>query len=519
MKKILTINIITIIAGYKRMIAVLPGVIKKQSQKLVFIPTVVKEATTCFYRSYKTIIAFFAICFTIIGATEIVAQSVETRLGAIEKELESLKLVRATNKYQSYKGLGPSASGVYHSDGGLSIGGYGEIKYSHYPTNDKKDTVDIHRFILYAGYRFNDYILLNTEIEIEHVSEVFVEFAYVDILLHPAFSLSAGLNLIPVGITNYMHEPTTFYSVNRPQTERNIIPSTWRENGIVISGDLEEGLFSYKLGVFNGGNASKFRENSWMRSGRQKGSVALAEDFAFVANIELQPMLALGLLNSELETSQLGDLRLGASYYVADNGQGYEISGETEENASLNGMSIGRARVHLAEVHLLYQWGPVNIRGLFARGQMNDEDTRAVNRAVNKNIGKVVQGWYLEAAVDVFAFFSQFSGHKLNVFARYESFNTQVETVTCPANSGDCNRADGVIAGDFDTSNTIGVANPGMDRTLWVYGLAYFPHPNVVFKLDLESWDTGSNASSKDELSTLNNEGIDRVNVSVGWIF
>ena len=453
-------------------------------------------------------------------STELAAQSVERRLDSLEKELASLKLTRATTQHKSVAGFGPAASGVYNSSSGLSIGGYGEAKYSHYEASDKKDKVDLHRFILYAGYRFNDYILLNTEIEIEHVNEVAVEFAYVDILLHSAFSLRAGLQLMPVGIINYLHEPTTFHSVNRPQTERNIIPSTWREHGLMIHGELSEGLLSYKLGAFNGGNAKDFTDSGWIRGGRQKGAKALAEDFAFVANLEFQPLLALGWLNADWEKLHIGELRIGTSYYLADNGQGYEISVKTEDDeTSLNGLSIGRARLHLVEVHLLYQWAPISLRGLFVHGQMNDEDTRAINRATGENIGKRVQGGYWELALDVFSFFPKWTSQKLNLFVRNEYFNTQKETVTCQTDSGACDRINGIIDSDFDTGGQVGLPNPGLNRSLWVYGISYFPHPNVVFKLDLESWSTGSNASSKDELSTSNNKVVDQVNLSVGWIF
>jgi hypothetical protein len=38
----------------------------------------------------------------------------------------------------------------------------------------------------------------------------------------------AGIDLIPIGYINQHHEPTQFYSVNRPELYNGLIPSTWR---------------------------------------------------------------------------------------------------------------------------------------------------------------------------------------------------------------------------------------------------------------------------------------------------
>ncbi len=462
------------------------------------------------------------------------AQSVEQRLNILEKELESLKLTRATKKYESVTGIGPAASGVYHSSGGLSVGGYGEAKYTNHDSAYKADSFDLHRLILYTGYRFNDWIILNTELEVEHAKEVFAEFAYVDFAFDPALSLALGLQLIPSGIINYKHEPTTFYSVNRPQTEKYIIPSTWRENGIMLHGEISDSLLYYRLALFSGGRAQNFSENGWIRGGRQKGAQARSNDLAGIVSLNFFP---------------LSDLELGLSYYVGDNGQGeilaYKASDSNQPaptdtsqlKSDRNRLLDANIRTHLAEAHFLYKLGPLHFRGLFARGWMSDEDTRAVNRAINENIGKVVEGAYLEAAFNIASFFS--TSHKLYLFIRNEYLNTQKETVTCQVGN-DCvdnsyrvynphndpadddtlyytgNRAQGVIAGDYDSSTSMGLPNPANDRKLWVYGLAYFPHPNVVIKADWESWD--SQSQEEDSINPNNNK-IDRFNLSLGWIF
>ena len=41
--------------------------------------------------------------------------------------------------------------------------------------------------------------------------------------------------LVPVGFLNEVHEPPTFYGVERNPVEKNVIPTTWWEGGIGIS--------------------------------------------------------------------------------------------------------------------------------------------------------------------------------------------------------------------------------------------------------------------------------------------
>jgi hypothetical protein len=44
----------------------------------------------------------------------------------------------------------------------------------------------------------------------------------------------AGNVLMPMGFLNELHEPTTYLGALRPDTERQIIPTTWHENGVGV---------------------------------------------------------------------------------------------------------------------------------------------------------------------------------------------------------------------------------------------------------------------------------------------
>ena len=116
------------------------------------------------------------------------------------------------------------------------------------------------------GYRFDDRFLFNAEIEIEHANEISVEFAYVDYLLNDALTIRGGMVLVPLGLVNDFHEPTVFLGARRPQTERRIIPTTWRKNGVGVLGSA--GPIAYRAYLLNGLDATGFSAQG-LRGGRQ----------------------------------------------------------------------------------------------------------------------------------------------------------------------------------------------------------------------------------------------------------
>ena len=191
----------------------------------------------------------------------------ERRIEALTSELERTRLgAEVVAADSSVLGLGPAAAKVYRVAQGVSVGGYGGIVYENFAgerddgtPSGAVDRIDVLRGILYVGYKFNDRLLLNTEIEIEHVNEIFLEFAYLDYRLSDALGARAGLLLAPMGLVNELHEPTVFLGTARPLTETQLIPSTWRENGVGVFS--EAGPWAYRVYLMSsfdgvGGGAS-----------------------------------------------------------------------------------------------------------------------------------------------------------------------------------------------------------------------------------------------------------------------
>ena len=133
---------------------------------------------------------------------------------------------------------------------GLTIGGYGEINYNDFDTGPSE--IDVQRLVLLFAYKFDDRVSFITEIEYEHVKEVYIEQAWLNYALADNTNIRAGLLLVPMGIINEYHESTTFNGVERPTLDNKIVPTTWREIGMGIAGRIPEFSMRYQAYIMNG---------------------------------------------------------------------------------------------------------------------------------------------------------------------------------------------------------------------------------------------------------------------------
>jgi len=147
---------------------------------------------------------------------------------------------------------------------GLSIGAYGEVKFGamQNPAANGawQNGFDAHRLVLLPTYAITDNIIFNAEIEFEHAGAGFdaddklhgtaeIEQLWIDFKIMDQFNWRApGIDLIPIGYINQHHEPTQFYSVNRPELYNGLIPSTWKAPASSVYGTIADGL-SYQVQV------------------------------------------------------------------------------------------------------------------------------------------------------------------------------------------------------------------------------------------------------------------------------
>ena len=395
-------------------------------------------------------------------------EDLEEKVDILAEEMGRLEAIFAVPeelKLESISGLGPAASKVYKKDRGLSIGGYGEIRlrsFQNTDDDDEDDVFDALRAVFYVGYKFNDSWVLNSELEFEHGGtsgggSVSAEFLTLDYLWKEEVNLRVGLVLIPMGFVNEIHEPNFFFGAERPEVERVILPSTWRENGVGIYGRLADRV-EYRAYVVNGFRGADF-SSSGLRGGRQKGSQALANDFAFVARIDVD--VAPGLL-------------VGGSVYTGQTGQEEEVGG----------VDLPDAMLTLYELHAQYKAHGLSLRGLWTEAFLDEAGrlSRIVDATpgtTDDSIAQRMRGWYVEAAYDVLPLVAEGTRMSLEPYFRFESYDTQREV-----------------------SDLLYTRDKTKDIDLYVAGLQFKPIPEVVFKVDFRHFDP-ADGDRADEVQAL----------------
>ncbi|MCC7410667.1 MAG: porin [Gammaproteobacteria bacterium] len=364
-------------------------------------------------------------------------ESLQARLERTEAQLASAeeKAAMTEEKIAAVDDKAEAAAAALEDGGATAagwaarttLGGYGELHYNNLDTGKQ---VDFHRFVLYVGHQFNDRIRLFSEVEIEHAlieqdepGAVELEQAWLEFDLTPHHHLRAGLDVLPIGIINQTHEPNTFFGVERNRVENVIIPSTWWEAGLGLNGELAAG-WKYDLVLHSGLDTPASGGDAFrIRSGRNSVAEAEANDAA---------------VTGRLRYTAIAGVELGVSAQY-----------QQDVNQSQSGLDIAAT---LVEAHLDLRRGMFGLRALGARWDL-DDGPAGLGPAANGRDEQL--GYYIEPAL----YFRAPVGlpGELGVFARYSYVDDRA----------------------------------GMDAGTQVEevfaGINYWPHPDVVFKFDVQS--------------------------------
>jgi hypothetical protein len=311
-----------------------------------------------------------------------------------------------------------SASGDYLKKllGSTKIGGYGELEYIFKKDNGNGNggnTLDPHRVVLNVTSQLADWIEFNSELEWEHGGSdggvdgsISVEQAYLSFRLTPAVRINTGVMLVPMGAVNQNHEPVNFYSSARPALDTFLIPSTWQEMGVGISGAIHSKI-DYQLMAITGLDGSNFNAEKGLRDGRQGFKKDNNRNFAVTGRLDVRPV-------ENLITS--------LSLY----------SGNSAPSGSPT------AYTTIAAIDGRYRLNDFELAGEYVHVYQDRPDV------LNTEIGRNMSGYWVEGAWHALP--KAWKNGKLSsadavLFARYSELNTQKGGATDPAKtSGRFNR-------------------------------------------------------------------------------
>ena len=341
---------------------------------------------------------------------------------------------------------------------GVTVGGYAQVDYNQ-PEGDN-GTLDVHRLVMLLGYKFSDKVQFVTELEYEHVKELYVEQAFLQYTIADNVNLRGGLMLVPMGIVNEYHEPTTFNGVERPNVDKSIVPTTWREIGIGVTGKVDNASLRYQAYIFNGfasvNGTNVLGGSNGLRNGRQKG----AESTINTPNV-----------SAKVDYYGIQGLRVGLSGY-------FGRTQAEDDIQDLDGADVGFAMIGLDARYINKRF---SARSQYIHAKLSD--TEDYNILYNTNLGSELKGWYAEAAYNLLPIANE---QKLDAFVRYEQYDSHAAT-----------------------------KDAGIDRNLaynrneWTAGLSYHIAQGAVVKADYQILDNAID----------NNESIGQLNFGFGVWF
>jgi hypothetical protein len=438
-------------------------------------------------------------------------EAMERRMQSLEMELNQ-KEARASMKAPANNDLfGAAPSPV----SGLKIGMYGEIKFGssqNAAANGQwQNGFDMGRLVLLPTYQVTDNIVFNAEIEFEHGGialaaddklggTVEVEQAFFDIRFNDHFILrSPGVDLVPISFNNLYHEPTLFYSVQRPELANGLIPTTWWAPSAGFYGKIVDGLnyqfqisqsaedfgddFAHRgenLAPTPGGYAAGINGGSALALARAPlgDFTQMSNSPAFAFRLSYQPSFLPGFAGSS------------AVYYSPDVTVRGAYSDELLEDGT--NRPLGKNAMTIFDTEARYR---VPNTGLELRGEYayinfsNPENLRANNDTdPTNNVGKDMYGYSGEIAYHVPLGNILGSDWEAVPFYRYTRQNLQTG---------------GLFGSDLNGMNGSG------DMTFHDIGIAVFPNPSLVFKLNY--------TKAIDHSAT--GPMADRVLGSVGWLW
>lgn len=352
----------------------------------------------------------------------------------------------------------------------FKISGYGIMNYygNDWKTDtNRRNTVDVERLVFYPSLIFSPKIRLDAEIEFEHLGagvtmsydpfEEFGEFEKevtkggsvvverINICIEPTywFKFRIGRVIVPYGLVSKRHRPRTYFTTTRSEVESQLCPTNWYENGIEIFGSIDKkSKWNYHLLLVGSLDASGFSSANFIKRGHQK-------------RFEMQNVEDLTIMG-RLDYEFLPNSAVGFS----------GLYGNTQNNRPRKDLNVP-AHVGVFDFHAFIEHKNIKARGLVLLGTLeNSEAVTIANRKLSNNlgakrtpVGSMALGAFIEAGYNIMPLFDKKARTQLDIFARYDYYDSMFET-------------EGVV---FN--------NPRWERNVYTAGINYQWFYQITFKL------------------------------------
>lgn len=197
----------------------------------------------------------------------------------------------------------------------VSLGGYMEANWQYRGTDGVSDgqQFQFRRMTLFVASTIGKRIKFLSEIEFEPADkEIAIEFAALDLELHPLLNLRGGMIMNPIGAFNQNHDGPKWEFTDRPIAMTQMLPATWSNAGFGIYGKYynTNWMFGYEL------YASSGFDNSIIANGENKtflpASKRNAERFEEMASG--QPLLTGKIAVRHHKIGEIGLSYMGGVY-------------------------------------------------------------------------------------------------------------------------------------------------------------------------------------------------------------
>jgi len=392
-----------------------------------------------------------------------------------------------------YPGLGHAASEIFYSEKPFAFSGYAELANvfnGGKPRDTSSEDLELYfgqlyRIVPFLGFRFSKNVFLTAELGFEYLegngeSEThFFPEIYMDVIFKKWLSFRVGMQPLNIGYINNNEEPLLFLSVNRPETERLIIPTEWIEAGLTFYGELSYNI-NYALGFTNGVLAKDFKSANWIRSGAE----GQFESFNKIA------------VHAQLNYLPANNITLSISGYYNESGR--------DESVVIDGIdSRVSAPVSVLSGYGRWDYKGFSLLGMGTYGSLSE--TKEIFQLTNEQqglgqvIGKEVYGMYIEPSMDLLRLFGghsekesksgnifTISNPELPIFLRYERLDTHASV-------------NSELADESFIRNNL---------KIWMVGFNYKPNHNIALKFDVRFRDNLNALAGIPESETLYEVGI-----------